>query len=167
MMTSTSRDEGSQKLIEEASELLTISSGIAQKLTINIFAGDPIDLQTTRHTGFLLEYSDGAHLVIHVMGSYAFFQLEEIWNGPKPVHADGLIRGVTVGTWRTSEDDKHDLLAVIRNTPINNAERGWNCQNWIGDALQMLEAEGLLSHGAVQAAGDAMVDTILEAKDGE
>ena len=159
------RTEGNQKGDEKRRE--NGNGEVTQTLSINIYVGDPLDLQTARHTGFFIQWSDGDNLIIHVMGSHQFYELQEIWNGPKPNVGDGCIRDVPVATWTTSEEEKFKLRNIIRDTPINNAERGWNCQNWIGDALQILEARGFLSHAAIQAAGDAMVDTILEAKDGE
>ena len=153
--------------MEKSNEPAKVGDEVVQHLSINIYVGDPLDLQTTRHTGFLIQWSDGDNLVIHVMGSHEFFELEEIWNGPKPSRRDGCIRSVPVVTWCTSRDEKFKVRNILRDTPINNSERGWNCQNWIGDALQILEARGLISSDAVRKASDEMVDAIMEAKDGE
>jgi hypothetical protein len=54
---------------------------------------------------------------------------------------------------------------TLYNTPINNNERAWNCQSWVGDGLRRLWEAELIPENIATTATDQMVDVLIETPD--
>ncbi|KAL5350089.1 hypothetical protein ACLOAV_005126 [Pseudogymnoascus australis] len=113
-----------------------------------------------------IEFSDGRNLLSHVCGAASFFEFEERWNEARPQEGKNFERIIFVVTVRTTVDDM-TIRNTLRQTPVNNKERSWNCQTWIGDGLKRLQDAKLLHEANTVSAADQMVDVLLEAPDEE
>ncbi|OBT85195.1 hypothetical protein VE02_05687 [Pseudogymnoascus sp. 03VT05] len=114
----------------------------------------------------LSAFSDGRNLLSHVCGAASFFEFEERWNEAHPQEGKFFERIIFVMTMRTAVDDM-TIRNTLRQTPVNNKERSWNCQTWIGDGLKRLQDAKLLREANTVSAADQMVDVLLEAPDEE
>ncbi|KAJ6263963.1 hypothetical protein Dda_0100 [Drechslerella dactyloides] len=112
------------------------------RIYIAVFKGDPIDLTEYRHTAIVLEI-DGRETMLHVTGGHGFFQYEE---QTRREYADGF-------------------RSIVANTDVNNGERAWNCQNFVGDALQRVQRHHLITEEEYLGAINQMTTIILEAID--
>jgi hypothetical protein len=157
--SSTSKSEEKGKGKEEK------KGNNSQTLSIVVYRGDPVDAQSTRHTSFFIEFSDGGNLVSHVTGGSGFFQLEEKWNTSPPYESRHFERMIPVVTAQTPTANNLNIRNTIYSTPINNAERAWNCQTWIGDGLRRLQEAELIPATTATRAADQMVDVLMEAPD--
>ena len=144
----------------------TTLDSISQTLYIVVNRGDPIDSYSMRHTSFWVKFSDGRNLLSHVCGAASFFEFEERWNEAHPQEGKNFERIIFVMTMRTTVDDM-TIRNTLRQTPVNNKERSWNCQTWIGDGLKRLQDAKLLQEANTVSAADQMVDVLLEAPDEE
>ncbi|GAP83274.1 hypothetical protein SAMD00023353_0402960 [Rosellinia necatrix] len=138
-----------------------------QRLIILVFRGDPIDAPQYRHTSLFIEdlNQDGVatqHCVLEVVGSSGFFQRgEDAVRDPK--EAATFVDSVVVATIPVASPSDTRLRDAIWFTTVNNAEYSWNCQNWVGDALNSCISAGLVLAKEVDWAIDTMVDLILQA----
>ncbi|KAL2376099.1 hypothetical protein RJ035_008117, partial [Blastomyces gilchristii] len=55
--------------------------------------------------------------------------------------------------------------ALVAQVPVNNNLDDWNCQNWVGEALQRLVENNVISAEQISVALDGMVDLLLEGRD--
>ncbi len=60
---------------------------------------------------------------------------------------------------------KAAIESTIKSTPVNNSDRSWNCQNWIGDALKKLSDQPWITNDPRSKAIDAMAEVIVYAPD--
>jgi hypothetical protein len=115
-----------------------------------------VDARSTRHTAFFIEFPDGSNVLSHVIGAYGFFEFEERWNTAQPSESRHFERQIPVVTaWSHTARDL-TIRNTIYNTPVNNTERGWNCQSWIGDGLRMLQQAELIPAASITDAADRM-----------
>ena len=156
-MSTTQKQDGND-------HLSTNDDSISQTLYIIVKRGDPIDSYSLRHTSFWVEFSDGRNLLSHVCGAASFFEFEERWNETQPQESRHFERIIPVITVRTTADDM-TIRDTLRGTPVNNKERSWNFQTWIGDGLKRLQEAKLLQEVNTVSAADQMVDVLLEAPD--
>lgn len=162
-MSPTQKQDGNDHL--SASRAGSRNTGfISQTLYIIVNRGDPIDSYSLRHTAFWVEFSDGRNFVSQVCGAASFFEFEERWNEAQPEENGQFERIIPVITVRTMADDM-SIRDTLRGTPVNNDERSWNCQTWIGDGLKRLQDAKLLRETHIINAADQMVDVLLEAPD--
>lgn len=149
-----------------------------QRLSVIVFRGDPIDATMFRHVGLLLEHLeegiDGtphatiAHTTfLQVTGSAGGFERDE---SPASTCGDPreneLFAGIVhVATTPATGASDRRLRNAIWATAVNNAEASWNCQNWVGDALNSCVGAGLVLADQVDGAIDGMTDLILQATD--
>ncbi|KAG4426857.1 hypothetical protein IFR04_000288 [Cadophora malorum] len=133
-----------------------------QTLNIIVYRGDPVDVQSTRHTAFFIEYADGSNLITHAVGAHGFFEHAEKWN-TQPTESRNFERLIPIITMRTREERDLTVREILYNVPVNNEERSWNCQSWIGDGLRALS--GLISAEIATNAADQMATVLLEAPD--
>ncbi|OBT80608.1 hypothetical protein VF21_00325 [Pseudogymnoascus sp. 05NY08] len=166
-MSSTPKQDGPDDVSTVApSASHTTLDSISQTLYIVVNRGDPIDSYSMRHTSFWVKFSDGRNLLSHVCGAASFFEFEERWNEAHPQEGKFFERIIFVMTMRTAVDDM-TIRNTLRQTPVNNKERSWNCQTWIGDGLKRLQDAKLLREANTVSAADQMVDVLLEAPDEE
>ncbi|KAI0198792.1 hypothetical protein F4808DRAFT_472445 [Astrocystis sublimbata] len=139
-----------------------------QSLDVIVFFGDPVDGINYRHTGLLVQSLswDGSILqrtFLHVTGAHGFFEREERERDPRN---STLFAGVVpVATVPVSGLSYNRLRNEIWATAVNNAESGWNCQTWVGDALDRCVKAGFFDQDRADDAIDGMTDIIMRAKD--
>ncbi|KAF2967271.1 hypothetical protein GQX73_g6299 [Xylaria multiplex] len=139
-----------------------------QRLDVIVFRGDPIDAPQYRHTELLIQHlsADGTVLwrrYLHVAGAAGFFEREELEHDPGS--SELFVGLVPVTTIPVSTSSDRRLRDAIWSTPVNNDDRSWNCQNYVGDALYSCIEAGLVSTEETDNAIDGMTDLILEAPD--
>ncbi|KAI0534577.1 hypothetical protein GGR58DRAFT_482327 [Xylaria digitata] len=139
-----------------------------QRLDVIVFRGDPIDAPQYRHTELLIQHLsvDGTVLwrrYLHVAGAAGFFEREELEYDPGS--SELFVGLVPVATIPVSTSSDRRLRDAIWSTPVNNGDRSWNCQNYVGDALYSCTEAGLVSTEETENAIDGMTDLILEAPD--
>ncbi len=136
-----------------------------QRLEVIVFSGSPVDAPQYRHTGLLIQdlAQDNTTLkrrFLHVTGSAGVFAREEDSRNPRK--SELFVGAVHLATIRASGSS---LRNAIWSTPVNNADRGWNCQNYVGDALESCAREGLISEEQIDYAIDGMVDLVQQARE--
>jgi hypothetical protein len=136
-----------------------------QTLCIIVYRGDPVDSMSNRHTAFFIEYSDGSNVLCHIVGGSGFFEIEERWNIDPSNLSRSWERTIPVVTAPTNTANDLTMRNTLYNTPINNAERAWNCQSWVGDGLRRLQEAELIPENIATTAADQMVDVLMEAPD--
>jgi hypothetical protein len=131
-----------------------------QTLSIIVYRGDPVDAQSTRHVAWYIQYADGSNVLSHVTGGYGFFAHDERWN-TNPSESRHYERTIPVSTIASRESRDLTVRNILFNVPVNNEERAWNCQTWIGDGFAALR--NILPDAVATAAADQMTDVLLEA----
>lgn len=81
-----------------------------------------------------------------------------------PTKSRKFAKEVPVGKL-TTPMTKAQVAQIIYETPIDNRSREFNCQTWVGDALQLLATKGYLAQKDCDNGISRMVDATLEAKD--
>ncbi|KAL3425311.1 hypothetical protein PVAG01_02102 [Phlyctema vagabunda] len=135
-----------------------------QTLSIIVYRASPVDSYLLRHVALYLEYSSGKKVYQNVTGAHGFFAYDEDWN-MSPRDSANYERAIQVMRIQTATEDDLTIRNRIRSIAINNRDRSWNCQSWVGDCLAGLEQDGILLPGSAKAAIDKMVDVLLEARD--
>ncbi|ODH13224.1 hypothetical protein ACO22_07474 [Paracoccidioides brasiliensis] len=110
------------------------------KVWILVYAGDPVDLCKYRHASLFIRFGDelpDCGTLFHITGAQRSFQFEE-QPGYNPLKSSKLRNMVEVGDISAQVSNVRFILATtgVRNG-IEDAD--WNCQNWVGDALQKLQ----------------------------
>ncbi|KAK6501680.1 hypothetical protein TWF481_009509 [Arthrobotrys musiformis] len=134
------------------------------RIYIAVFKGDPIDLTEYRHTAIVLEI-DGRETMLHVKGGHGFFQYEEQTRMESVRLSRSLAPGGLIHVANISSSDANDFRSIVADTAVNNDERAWNCQNFVGDALKRVQSRHLITKEQYLGAVDEMVTIILEATD--
>ncbi|KAI1939094.1 hypothetical protein LOZ66_003174 [Ophidiomyces ophidiicola] len=120
------------------------------------------DDKTTRHAAlFIREEGAESGDVLHTSGAPQHFVLQAML-GYQPATSDRLTGTVRVAKVSQTLDS---IRAIAETTPINNCENGWNCQNWVGDALNKLVENNVITVSEKSNAIDLMVDILLEGAD--
>lgn len=120
------------------------------------------DYKKSRHASLFFHPIDEiAGTMLHAAGLPLAFAVET-----KPAY-DPLVSATLAGEAPVgqAERDITALVNIARQAPVNNMESGWNCQNWVGDALRFLVNAGVISASERSDALDKMADIILEAAD--
>ena len=131
-------------------------------LSILVFKGDPIDAIEFRHTALFLEVPGFPTSLLHVTGGRGFFDFERQL-GRAPEDSKLFIRKILVGT--VVRQERATIEAIIMATSVRNADRSWNCQNWVGDALKKLSDYQVITREARTKAIDDMTEVVVEAPD--
>ena len=129
-------------------------------ISILVYKGDPIDAPEFRHTSLFLELPSNP-VKLHVTGASGFFQFQE-----EPVETAediDIVGKIYVGD--IDDPAGKAVLSIISRTPVDNSDRSWNCQNWVGDALKRLSERRLITDADRSKAIDAMVEVLLDAPD--
>ncbi|KAI1171097.1 hypothetical protein F4777DRAFT_72743 [Nemania sp. FL0916] len=141
----------------------------SHRLDVIVFRGNPIDSPCCRHAGLLIEKMshEGTMMqrrFLHVTGAAGFFLREEDIDRD-PTKSEFFAGSVPVATIPASGPSDSRLRDAIWFTAINNAEMGWNCHNWVGDALYACTQAGLVSKDKTEKAIEGMTDLIVQARD--
>lgn len=165
--TSSGSTQGTRASSADATESTT-SNQLSQVLSIAVFRGDPIDAYIYRHVGLFIQTFRGATLItrnyLDVTGATGSFEKDESWERD-PLQSLDNCGHVQVATSRPTSETDRDLRNTIWATPVKNNDRSWNCQNWVGDALQRCVDAGCITRAQMDTAIDGMVDILLEAPD--
>jgi len=139
---------------------------MAPQLYIIVYKGDPVDLQSTRHTAlFISENNQATGDLLDLGGAAGFFAFERVEN-TNPTQGRTFVKKIPVGPILKGPT-KQQLTTKIAATPINNTTRSWNCHTWIGDALGRVVAENWISSQTKSSAISSMAGVIVEAADEE
>ncbi|RVX68098.1 hypothetical protein B0A52_08237 [Exophiala mesophila] len=136
------------------------------KLYIAVFKGDPVDLQSTRHTAlFIGEDNQAKGDLLHVNGSAGIFAFERRQD-VNPAASRTFLKKIPVEPLRKTPT-KAQLIDAIKGTNINNTTRSWNCHTSVGDALQRVLGNKWISAQSKSQAFHEMADIIVQAEDEE
>ena len=139
---------------------------MAPRLYIVVFKGDPVDLQKTRHTALFVSVDNQEKGdLLHVAGAAGVFAFERR-KQVNPATSRTFLKKIPV-TPITNNPTKEQLIAKITATRVDNGTHSWNCQTWVGDALQRVVQEKWITAQGKSNAIDAMADVIVEAEDEE
>lgn len=131
---------------------------------IAVYKSEPLDYQKFRHVALWFEFDNGADsVVIHIVGPTQDYQLE-VRENYNPAGSRLFEKEVKVG-WTKVDLTKSQLVDIVSKTPIDNTSRGFNCQEWVGDALKLLAQEGYIEQEEYLGAVDGMIDATMEAED--
>ncbi|KAI1172132.1 hypothetical protein F4777DRAFT_20343 [Nemania sp. FL0916] len=133
------------------------------EIGVAVFRGDPLDYQKKRHTAIHMISEKGEDFTFHIRGSQKEFQFEAR-PGYNPAGSITFEKRIQIG-WLAHPLDRAEMVTIFSEVPVNNTQDGYNCQQWVGDALEYLVAKKLLSHKAMGDGIDGMVDATMEAKD--
>ncbi|PWY63246.1 hypothetical protein BO83DRAFT_431927 [Aspergillus eucalypticola CBS 122712] len=126
-------------------------------LSLLVFHGSPLDFIKYRHAVLLLTtYPDNQQSMFHITGPPGEFKFVEV-TGANPTQSAKLERNIPVVTTMV-----RDACARVK---VRNDLPGWNCQNWVGEALSELVKIGCCTEVQRGLAVDGMVDACLEARD--
>ncbi|KAK2806269.1 hypothetical protein FQN51_007310 [Onygenales sp. PD_10] len=124
---------------------------------------DGLDYKKSRHTGLLLrknqEIQGG---LVHATNTDGPFRVEADY-GYNPLTSNSLAGAAQVGVINKHVDV---VMAIVQHTPVRNDLDEWNCQNWVGDALQRLVGFGWITAEQRMDGIDGMADLLAQAPDG-
>lgn len=129
-------------------------------LSIVVYKGEPIDASEYRHTALFLEFSDETSTLIDVIGASGFFGVD-VREDQDPAVSAELITKITVG--KINGQAKDSIQSAIKDTPIKNSDRSWNCQHWVGDALTRLSDRQWITTNERAQAVNAMAGIVVDA----
>lgn len=135
------------------------------KVSILVYAGDPLDFTKHRHTALFFAFPDKSVCLMHITGSPGIFRFDTHDNYD-PDQSRRLASKIEVAEL-PDETSQVSIRGVVAKTPIKNGvtDGDWNCQNWVADALTRMVKSGFLGDSQREAAIDKMTDACLEAKD--
>ncbi|WEW60287.1 hypothetical protein PRK78_005772 [Emydomyces testavorans] len=115
------------------------------------------DFKKTRHAGLFFQldtvYAPRGVLVhaTSINNVPRFVVVKESYDPKKSITLAGQS---SVGHFTTVSMDA--MASEVEGTPVKNDDEEWNCQNWVGEALERLVARGWLT---AQTRSDALGDT--------
>ncbi|KAE8377274.1 hypothetical protein BDV26DRAFT_293357 [Aspergillus bertholletiae] len=120
-----------------------------------------------RHTAIWVTFADGSYTLFGLQGihgAFRYYERPQI-NPQVSDRFETLIKVATVADESVSRDR---ILDQLRRTEINNEPQDtgdYDCRKWVSDALANLGRIGCLTEAEREVAVDAMVDTLLKARD--
>lgn len=96
-------------------------------------------LKGVRHWAFLLMTSNLEARLFQITGSTTTYE----WSPPKDVQpgkSQSFLGSTKVGLIEASRYD--EFVQILESVPIVRNDLGWNCQNWIVNAMAKLEQHG-------------------------
>jgi hypothetical protein len=102
-------------------------------------------------------------MIIHITGPNRLYELE-IRDNYDPSTSVTLAKEVSVGRL-TRPLTKAQLASIICQTPIDNTISSFNCQTWVGDALERLATAGYLTQKDCNDGVYRMIDVTMEARE--
>lgn len=143
-----------------------ITSSMALRLYIIVHEGEPLDLHETRHTAlFVSKDNEREGDILHITGGSPSFSFERRQQ-EDPTTIKTFVKKIPVEPLVNSPT-KGQLVSRIMTTPVKNSDPSWNCQNWVGDALdRLVQGNWITSRTSSDAIG-LMADVIIEARDEE
>lgn len=128
-------------------------------LSIVVFKGDPIDIQSNRHTALFVEMKDGSSLLVHIVGAVGMFA-KEVQENVEPTKSQKFLRKIHVA--KLLGKTRGQIRSQLSSTPIQSG-RDWNCQNWVGDTLREISDKAWIKGHDRSSAIQKMVDLVMEA----
>jgi hypothetical protein len=102
-------------------------------------------------------------MIVHIVGPNMLYELQARDNYD-PSTSRGFVKEVSAGRLRVPMS-KNQLASLIGQTPIDNSSHGFNCQIWVGNALQRLATAGYITQRDCDTGVDKMVDATMEAEE--
>lgn len=133
---------------------------------VAVYEGEPLDYQKTRHTMWWFQFMnpDLSPVAVHIVGPVGEFKLDTR-DGYDPTRSHTFAGKHRVGQL-LKPISKAGLVSFVSQTPIRNLSYEFDCQKWVGDALEKLRDAGYLTSQQCADGIDGMVELTLEAKDG-
>jgi hypothetical protein len=123
-----------------------------------------LDWSEKRHTLLAFTLADGTDpIVIHAAGSPRDYRVEVLENYD-PSKSRHVVGNVEVGKLLV-QVSKAQLVDFVSQTPVNNTVDDWNCQNWVGDAMERMLNAGWITNRIYHNGLDTMADIVTDAKD--
>lgn len=123
-----------------------------------------IDWSEKRHTLLSFSFTNGAKtVVVHAAGSKRDYRAESI-DGYKAAESDNVVGFAELGALQ-AQISKKELVKFMLETKVDNEADDWNCQSWVGDAMERMLKAGWITNRIYHNGLDQMADVILEAKD--
>lgn len=120
------------------------------------------DYKKPRHASlFFHPIDEDEGTIVHAAGLKGAFAVERK-SGYDPRRSARLVGEVSVAKVKR---EIPTLVNIARQASSNNEDAGWNCQNWVGEALMFLVNANVLGKRDRSEALDKMVDLLLEAAD--
>lgn len=138
-------------------------------LSITVEKGSPLDYQMYRHTALCLRPTDPTNtsssspMLIQASGPKGEYVLETVDNCD-PATNSALAKEVHVATIRAPVS-KIQLAALLYQVSVRNGDPEFDCQKWVGDALQKLAEAGCIERDECEKGIEGMVEIIMEAED--
>lgn len=139
-------------------------SAQTRELWILIFKGHPRDIQSARVTDLYLEVNDdnsnnssNSNCTFRLEGQPGGYWVSEERNQPEPRFRSHFYQKLHVATLQSDST----LRNAVNDVPLRHNESDFNCQTWVGDVIEKLQTDGLISSG--DAVVDAMVKSIYQA----
>ncbi|KAI0393457.1 hypothetical protein F5Y17DRAFT_458919 [Xylariaceae sp. FL0594] len=130
-----------------------------------VFRGRRRDLPENRHVGLWCAPLRGdTHYFFHIEGRAGYFAYECRENYD-PMDSGQFEVKCEAGTTSRAITSS-ELKRIMESVPIDNTSRSFNCQLWVGAALERLQQEGLLTEREVYNGIDNMAEGIMQARHG-
>lgn len=131
-------------------------------LSVAVYTAEPLDYQKYRHAALCLRPDNGEKpMIVHLIGPNRAYQLETR-NESEPSASAKFAKEVRVG-WLGARMTKAQLANFVRQTPIDNESREFDCQKWVANALQRLASARYLTNKECGDGINGMVDATMEA----
>ncbi|PGH28371.1 hypothetical protein GX50_08891 [[Emmonsia] crescens] len=129
-------------------------------IILHVFRGGDVmnDSKATRHASLFIRYP-GSHMgtLIHATNSQGPWRVE-MRVDYNPATSINIVGSALVCHLPIHPDA---VLRVLQQVPIKN-ELEWNCQHWVGDALQAMVIHQLITLELRSVALDQMVDILIQ-----
>jgi len=102
-------------------------------------------------------------MVLYIVGPNMEYRLETRDNYD-PRRSRSIAKEIAVATLRTPMT-KAQVAYLIYKTPIDNSSQEFNCQTWVGEALQRLATAGYITQDDCDNGIDGMVKATMEAQE--
>jgi hypothetical protein len=100
-------------------------------------------------------------MIVHITGPNRDYR-RETRDDNEPTSSSSFAKEVRVG-WISTRMTKAQLTGFIHQTPVDNSSLDFDCQKWVGAALQRLAIAGYLTDRECRDGVNGMVDATMEA----
>ncbi|KAJ5093215.1 hypothetical protein N7456_009076 [Penicillium angulare] len=130
---------------------------------ILVYRGEPVDSINYRHAALFFKFPNGSQSLMNAEGTPGLFEFKAR-EDYAPEFSIKLAATIPVAEFSDAVNP-WSIRPVVSATPIKNGDLGWNCQNWVADALGRLVDFGYLTTAQREPAYRQMIRVIMEAPD--